>query len=114
MKTKKILSLLSLALVVLAVGACNEDDVKDIVEYNLTIVNNTDAAYDIWIDNPLTTHGFYPAGHIAANRSAVIHELDIGVNYSVHLVNEGATADPAVHARNVHSGDSDVTWTVNP
>jgi len=114
MQAKKILSLLIVALVALSIGACNSDDVKDIVEYNLTIVNNTDTAYDVWIDNPLSDHGFYHAGHVAATQKTIIHELDIGIHYKVHLALENEPADPGVHEKSIHSNDADVTWTINP
>jgi len=113
MKSKKFLTVLVLVLVVLSISACNEDDVKDIVEYNLTIHNNTATSYDVWIDNPLSSHGFYHAGHVAANQKTIIHELDIGIDYKVHLTNENAPADPAVHSRTVTSSSEDVSWTVN-
>jgi len=111
---KKIVVLLALALVMMAVGACNEDDVKDIVEYNLTIENNTATVFDVWIDNPLSSHGYYFASHVAANHKTIIHELDIGIEYKVNLVLKDEPAEPSVHHRIVHSSSDDVIWTINP
>lgn len=114
MKAKTILAMLALSLMVLSIGSCNTDDIKDIVEYNLEIINNTSTPYDVWIDNPLSTHGYYHAGHVAANQKTIIHELDIGIDYKCNLVNEGASAEPAVHHRIVFSNDADVHWAINP
>jgi len=114
MKSKKILALMVLAALVTSLGACiTDDDVKDIVEYNLRIENDTSSAFDIYIDNQLDSHGAYPAGHVAANQHTIIHELDIGVNYIVHLVNPGDDFDSPVHEKNVHSAGGDMTWTIN-
>ena len=114
MKTRNFLILTALAALVLGLGACmDDDDVKDTVEYNLRIENNTDSAYDIFIDNGLNNAGPYPAGHVAAHQYTIIHELDIGVDYTVHLVNPGDGFDSPVHERTVHSESADVTWTIN-
>jgi len=114
MKTIKLLTLIVVAMLAVSLGGCmDSDDVQDIVEYNLRIENGTDAAYDIWIDNPLTNHGPYPAGHVAANQHALVHELDIGINYTVHLVAPGDVFDNAIFQRNVHSSGGDITWNVN-
>ena len=113
MITRRILSVLFLVTLALSVSACSDDDVKDIVEYNLTIHNNTDTSYDVWIDNPLGTGGFYHAGHVAAHQMTIIHELDIGIHYTVHLTDVDADAEPAVHERTVTSDSADVSWTVN-
>lgn len=114
MMKKKITTLVIAAILISSLGAClSDDDVKDVVEYDLHIVNNTASAFDIYIDNDLENSGAYTAGHLAANQFAIIHELDIGVNYTVHLVNPGEGFDSPVHEKVIRSSGADVTWTIN-
>jgi hypothetical protein len=113
MRWKSVVALVSMVLVAVAMAACSEDDIIDLVEYNLTIENTTASAYDVWINNPLSTSGFYAAGHLAANRSTIIHELDIGIDYEVNLTTPGSgSATPAIHNKTISSSDQDVTWQV--
>ncbi len=114
MNNKKTASLLALAVLLVSfVGCMDDDDVKDIVEYNLRINNNAATAFDVHIDNQLDSPGSYSAGHVAAGQHTIIHELDIGVDYIVHLVNPGDGFDSPVHQRTVHSSGGDVTWTID-
>lgn len=95
----------------LFLGACSDDDneCRDLAEYDLTIQNKTAEAFDVHI-SPGPGNDFYHAGHVAARQMTIIHELDIGIDYLVHLTDVNAPAESAIHEYTISPSGEDVTW----
>lgn len=102
-------------LVLFSVGflsACDEDDPTDVVQWDLTINNNTDTIYDIYQDTDLVGHEFTNAGQVGAQSSKVLTDRVTTVGYTFRLVPVGQVFDDFDFEKAISSNGANQSWSV--
>jgi len=97
-------------------AACDDDDVQEILHYDITIINSTGTDYEVWIDVDVDAAGFVQDGTVDGGTMRVLRDRVIDVGYHIRLTEPGQDPDTTFeHERTIEQGsDTDVTWTVDP
>lgn len=115
---RKLVPLFALCLLAVGLVACDDDEVTAVVEYDITIVNNDDVAYEVWVDANVDVEGFVRDGSVEASGSRVFLDRVIAVGYHFRLLNPGQDPEPPAdefeYEQNITSNGPDFTWTVPP
>ena len=94
-------------------GGCgDEDNPVAVVQWDLTINNNTATIYDIYQDTDLAGSDFVNVGQVGANGSHTITDLTTSVNYTFRLVPNGQPVGDFEHETTLSSSGNDRSWTV--
>ena len=104
-----------LSFCVLGLVACSDDeDIVEVVQYDITIVNTIDTNYQVWIDADIDTDGFVRDGDLGANATRVFLDRTIAVGYTFRLTLDGQDpdADEFEHHQEIRSDGANITWEV--
>ena len=98
MKALKIILMLTLAAGLLSFAGCDDDDdfYQAIIEYDLTVQNNADVAYDIFLANTADDEPYDLVGQVEANGTTTLDNLIAGVYYTVRVSLVGDSSDDYV------------------
>lgn len=114
---RTLLALSIASLLVCVLGACDEDEDKKIVSFDLTIVNNDEVEYEVWIDAGVDTEGYVQDGVVGASATRVLKNLTISVTYDICLAVTNPSPNPPTqceYQQVITSNGPDITWEVPP
>jgi hypothetical protein len=112
---KRALILIAVLGLIPAFYGCSEDDVKDALQYDITIINGTTTNYEVWIDADVDSAGFVRDGSVADGATRVLSNRVIDVSFHIRLVLTDEDPETTfAHERTITSTGDDVTWTIIP
>ena len=96
----------------LSLTACGDDGTSPALLWDLTVVNATAEAYDIYQATNLSTLNFQQIGVVGAASTAVVEDLTVNTAYTFCLVPEGNPLSDCDFQQEFMSSGADLTWSV--
>ncbi|MHA2278999.1 MAG: hypothetical protein ACXAC2_24735 [Candidatus Kariarchaeaceae archaeon] len=91
-----------------------DTNIIEFEEYKLTIINQTDAKYDVWFQNNAVSKKYYnPIGEILPDSTFIYNNLKTKFEYTFRLVEPGGSTREPSHERIIkQESPDDIEWIV--